>query len=230
MFTFDPGFTGTSSCQSSITFIDGPKGQLLHRGYSIEDLASKSAFLEVCFLLLNNELPRSRREFKAFEREILRRMIVHERLKAFMTGFPDGAPMACSVGTVGALSAFYHQGDVKMMDDHDRALAALRVVAKMPTIAAMSYKQSIGQQFVYPRIDLSYSCNFLRMMFMHPFEPEYLPPEVYCKTMDVLFLLHADHEQNVDVDRAARGLVGREPVRVRCRGRRVAVGTEPRRR
>ena len=197
MFTFDPGFTGTSSCQSSITFIDGPKGQLLHRGYSIEDLASKSSFLEVCFLLLNNELPRSRREFKAFEREILRRMIVHERLKAFMTGFPDGAhPMAVLVGTVGALSAFYHKGDVKVMDDHARALAALRVVAKMPTIAAMSYKQSIGQPFVYPRIDLSYSCNFLRMMFKHPFEDDYLPPEVYCKTMDVLFLLHADHEQN----------------------------------
>ena len=197
MFTLDPGFMGTASCQSSITFIDGPKGQLLHRGYSIEDLSRKSSYLEVCYLLLNNELPPSRRDFRAFEREIIRRMTVHERLKAFMTGFPDGAhPMAVMVGTVGALSAFYHRGDVKAMTDEARALACVRVVAKMPTIAAMSYKHSIGQPFVYPRGDLTYAANFLRMMFSTPMEPEYAPPAPYVRAMDALFLLHADHEQN----------------------------------
>lgn len=197
--TLDPGFTGTSSCRSSITYIDGPKGVLLHRGYRIDELASKSSYLEVCYLLLHGRLPETARRLALFEQEVTRRMTVHVRLKSFMSGFPDNAhPMAVMVGTVGALSAFYCRHSVRGMDEEARALAAVRVVAKLATVAAMSYKHSIGEPFVSPRRDLSFSANFLRMCFSSPLDTQdgFVPPKVFEQAIDLFFLLHADHEQN----------------------------------
>ncbi|EGB10485.1 hypothetical protein AURANDRAFT_23039 [Aureococcus anophagefferens] len=199
LYTLDPGFTATSSCRSSITYIDGPKGVLLHRGYAIGELAARSSFLEVCYLLLNGRLPASEKRLKKFEVEVVRRMTVHERLKAFMTGFPDGAhPMAVMVGTVGALSAFYHRGDVRAMDDAARALAAVRVVAKLPTIAAMAYRHSVGLPYVGPRAGKSVAANLLHMCFASPLDcGDWVQPSaVFEKALDVFLLLHADHEQN----------------------------------
>ncbi|KAJ8601221.1 hypothetical protein CTAYLR_003293 [Chrysophaeum taylorii] len=199
LYTLDPGFTATSSCRSAITYIDGPAGVLLHRGYAINDLAAKSSFLEVCYLLLNGTLPSSKRQLAMFKLEVTRRMTVHERLRTFVSGFPDGAhPMAVMVGTVGALSAFYCRSSVGKMDEAARALAAIRVVAKLATIAAMAYKHSIGQPFAYPRRDLSFAGNFLHLCFSSPldqgeFKP---PPKAFEEAIDVFLLLHADHEQN----------------------------------
>ena len=193
-FTYDPGFTSTASCESKITFIDGDKGVLLHRGYPIGQLAEKSSFLETCYLLLHGELPTAA-EFEPFETSITRHTMLHEQFDKFFGGFRrDAHPMAIMTGAVGALSAFYHDS----LDIHDlqqREISAHRLIAKMPTIAARAYKYSVGQPFVHPRNDLSYSENFLRMCFAVPAE-DYVPNPILTKAMDRIFILHADHEQN----------------------------------
>ncbi|WP_185268489.1 citrate synthase [Halopseudomonas xiamenensis] len=194
VFTFDPGFMATSSCESKITFIDGDKGVLLHRGYPIEQLAEKSDFLETCFLLLKGELP-TPAEKEKFDSTIKNHTMVHEQLKNFLNGFRrDGHPMAIMCGVVGALSAFYHDS-LDINDPHHREISAIRLIAKMPTIAAMVYKYSAGQPMMYPRNDLSYSENFLHMMFNTPAEIKPISP-VLARAMDRIFVLHADHEQN----------------------------------
>ena len=193
-FTYDPGFTSTASCDSAITYIDGDKGVLLHRGYSIEDLAENCDFLEVCHLLLRGELPNAQ-ERDDFRNTITYHTMVHEQLMNFFRGFRrDAHPMAIMVGVVGALSAFYHDS-TDINDPEQRMIASHRLVAKMPTIAAMAYKYSIGQPFVYPRNDLSYAHNFLRMTFGVPAEEYEVSPAVV-RAMDRIFILHADHEQN----------------------------------
>lgn len=194
VFTYDPGFMATASCESKITFIDGGKGILLHRGYPIDQLAAKSDYLELCYLLLNGELPNAE-ESKKFEATIGRHTMVHEQLTQFFKGFRrDAHPMAVMCGVVGALSAFYHDA-MDISDAYHREVSAHRLIAKMPTIAAMCYKYSTGQPFVYPRNDLSYAENFLHMMFATPCE-EYKISPVFAKAMDRIFMLHADHEQN----------------------------------
>jgi citrate synthase len=194
MFTYDPGFTSTASCESGLTYIDGDAGVLLHRGYPIGQLAEQSSFMEVCYLLLNGELP-SKSELADFTNTITRHTMVHEQLTAFFRGFRrDAHPMAILVGVVGALSAFYHDS-TDINDPEQRRIASHRLIAKMPTIAAMAHKYSVGQPFVYPRNDLSYTANFLRMTFSVPAE-EYIPDPVIVDAMDKIFILHADHEQN----------------------------------
>ena len=194
VFTHDPGFTSTSSCESSITFIDGEKGELLHRGYPIDQLAEKSHYLEVCYLLLYGELPTAA-QLEDFETRVTRHTMVHEQLHRFFTGFRrDAHPMSIMVGVVGALAAFYHDS-TDISDPHQRMIASYRMIAKIPTIAAMAYKYSIGQPFVYPKNELSYSGNFLNMVFSVPAEPYKLSP-VLERAMDLIFILHADHEQN----------------------------------
>ncbi|KQN00917.1 type II citrate synthase [Sphingobium sp. Leaf26] len=194
MFTYDPGFTSTASCESGLTYIDGDEGVLLHRGYPIGQLAEESSFMEVCYLLLNGELP-SKKELADFTNTITRHTMVHEQLSAFFRGFRrDAHPMAIMVGVVGALSAFYHDS-TDINDPEQRRIASHRLIAKMPTIAAMAYKYSVGQPFVYPRNDLSYTANFLRMTFSVPAE-DYIPDPVIVDAMDKIFILHADHEQN----------------------------------
>ncbi|MCE2572510.1 citrate synthase [Motilimonas eburnea] len=193
-FTFDPGFLATASCESEITFIDGAKGVLLHRGYPIDQLAKKSDFLEVCYILLNGEVP-NRKEFDDFHRVVMHHTMVHEQLTDFFSGFRrDSHPMAIMCGVVGALSAFYHDS-LDISDARHREIAAYRLLSKMPTLAAMSYKYSMGQPFVYPRNDLSYAGNFLHMMFAVPCE-EYVVNPVLERAMDRIMILHADHEQN----------------------------------
>jgi citrate synthase len=193
-FTYDPGFTSTASCSSAITFIDGGKGQLMHRGYSIEDLAEKSDFMEVCYLLLHGELP-SHTQKAEFEQAITYHTMLHEQMLYFFRGFRrDAHPMAVMVGAVGALSAFYHDS-TDITDPHQRMVASHRLIAKMPTIAAMAYKFSVGQPFIYPRNDLSYAENFLYMTFAVPAE-EYKVSPTLARAMDKIFILHADHEQN----------------------------------
>ena len=193
-FTFDPGFTATASCESKITFIDGDAGVLLHRGYPIDQLAEHASFMEVCFLLLNGELP-NRPELEKFEHTITNHTMVHEQLIQFYRGFRrDAHPMAIMVGVVGALSAFYHDS-TDINDPHQRMIASHRLIAKMPTIAAMAYKYSIGQPFMYPLNELSYAENFLRMTFGVPTE-EFKLNKVLARAMDKIFTLHADHEQN----------------------------------
>jgi citrate synthase len=193
-FTFDPGFMSTASCESKITYIDGDEGILLYRGYPIEQLAEKSDYLECCYLLLNGELPNTKQK-EEFVKAIRYHTMVHEQIHYFFNGFPRHAhPMSIMVGVVGALSAFYHEA-LKIESEDHRKTAALRLIAKMPTIAAMCYKYSIGQPFLYPRNDLSFSANFLYMMFGTPCET-YLPNPVLVDAMDKIFLLHADHEQN----------------------------------
>ncbi len=193
-FTYDPGFTSTASCDSSITYIDGDEGTLLHRGYSIEELAEKGDFLETCFLLLNGELPNAA-ESKDFNERVTNHTMVHEQMNRFFTGFRrDAHPMAIMCGVVGALSAFYHDS-TDISDEHQRVVASTRMIAKMPTIAAMAYKYHIGQPFVYPRNDLDYASNFLQMCFAVPSE-EYKVNPVLARAMDRIFILHADHEQN----------------------------------
>lgn len=193
-FTFDPGFTSTAACESAITFIDGDEGVLLHRGYSIEDLASNCDYMEVCYLLLNGELPNADEKAK-FEHTITYHSMVHEQLTGFYRGFRrDAHPMAIMIGVVGALSAFYHDS-TDINDPEQRMIASHRLIAKMPTIAAMAYKYSVGQPFVYPSNDLSYTENFMKMTFAVPAE-EYVHNPAVTEAMDRIFILHADHEQN----------------------------------
>jgi citrate synthase len=193
-FTFDPGFTSTASCESKITYIDGDAGILLHRGYPIDQLAEKSSFLEVCHLLLNGELP-SADEFAKFEKNITYHTMLHAQFDAFFQGFRrDAHPMAVMTGAVGALSAFYADS-INVDDAREREISAHRLIAKMPTIAARAYKYTVGQPFVSPRNDLSYSENFLRMCFAVPAE-DWKPNPVLTRAMDRIFILHADHEQN----------------------------------
>jgi citrate synthase len=193
-FTFDPGFTATGSCESKITYIDGDKGELFYRGYPIEELAEHSDFMEVAYLLLNGGLP-TPAEKKKFERDITMHTMVHEQLSTFFRGFRrDAHPMAVMCGVVGALSAFYHDS-TDINDPKQRVIASHRLIAKMPTIAAMTYKYSLGQPFMYPRNDLKYAENFLHMTFAVPCEPYNVNP-VLARAMDLIFILHADHEQN----------------------------------
>lgn len=193
-FTFDPSFTATGSCKSRLTFIDGEEGILMHRGYTIEDLAEKSSFLEVAYLLLHGELPDAKQK-QYFERDITMHTMVHEQINYFFRGFRrDAHPMAIMCGVVSALSAFYHNS-LDIWDPGQRELSALRLIAKLPTLAAMTYKYSIGQPFVYPRNDLSFSENFLYMCFSVPAEPYKINP-ILARAMDKIFILHADHEQN----------------------------------
>ena len=193
-FTFDPGFTSTAACESDITFIDGDKGILLHRGYPIEQLAEHGDFIETCYLLLYGELP-TKEQNEDFHSRITYHTMVHEQMNRFFTGFRrDAHPMAVMCGVVGALSAFYHDS-TDISDPHQRMVASLRMIAKMPTIAAMAYKYHIGQPFVYPKNSLDYASNFLHMCFSVPCE-EYEVNPVLARAMDRIFILHADHEQN----------------------------------
>jgi citrate synthase len=193
-FTYDPGFTSTAACDSAITYIDGDKGILLHRGYPIDQLAEHSSFMEVAYLLLNGELPNGN-ELGRFVHTISRHTMLHEQLSTFYRGFRrDAHPMAIMCGVVGALSAFYHDS-TDITDPKQRMIASHRLIAKMPTIAAMAYKYSIGQPFMYPQNDLSYTGNFLRMTFGVPAEPYEVNPVVE-QAMRRIFILHADHEQN----------------------------------
>ena len=194
MFTYDPGYTSTGSCESKITFIDGDKGVLLHRGYPIEDLAEKCNFEEVAFLMLTGELPDAKAK-KQFQHDITYHTMLHEQLHSFYSGFRrDGHPMAIMCGVVGALSAFYHDSLDINNPDH-RKISSYRLIAKMPTIAAWAYKYSLGQPFIYPRNDLGYAENFLYMMFATPCE-DYKVNPILAKAMDRILILHADHEQN----------------------------------
>jgi citrate synthase len=194
MFTYDPGFTSTASCESKITYIDGDVGMLLHRGYPIEQLAEQSSFMEVAYLLLNGELPKAA-ELSSFMHTITRHTMVHEQLAQFYRGFRrDAHPMAIMCGVVGALSAFYHDS-TDIDDPAQRTIASHRLIAKMPTIAAMAYKYAVGQPFIYPDNSLSYTGNFLRMTFGVPAEPYVVDPVIE-KALDIIFILHADHEQN----------------------------------
>jgi citrate synthase len=193
-FTYDPGFLSTASCNSTITYIDGDKGQLLYRGYPIEQLATGCDFLEVCYLLLNGELPQQA-ERDSFVKTITYHTMVNEQMQFFLRGFRrDAHPMAVMTGLVGALSAFYHDS-TDIHNAQHRTIAAHRLIAKMPTLVAMAYKYGVGQPFIYPKNDLSYSANFMRMMFATPCE-EYVPNPVLVRALDRIFILHADHEQN----------------------------------
>ena len=194
VFTYDPGFTSTASCDSTITFIDGDEGILTHRGYPIGELAEKSHYLEVCYLLLYGELP-SPAELEDFEHRVTNHTMIHEQMINFFRGFRrDAHPMAVMVGVVGAMSAFYHDS-TDINDEWQREVASIRLIAKMPTIAAMAYKYTIGQPFIYPRNDLDYASNFLRMCFAVPAE-DYVVDPILSRAMDRIFTLHADHEQN----------------------------------
>ena len=194
MFTYDPGFTSTASCQSAITYIDGEKGILLHRGYPIDQLAENSSFMEVAYLLLHGELP-ARKELESFSYTISRHTMVHEQMLTFFRGFRrDAHPMAIMCGAVGALSAFYHDS-TDITDPEQRMIASHRLIAKMPTLVAMAHKYSVGQPFLYPDNSLSYTGNFLRMTFGVPAEPYVVNPIIE-NAMRRIFILHADHEQN----------------------------------
>jgi citrate synthase len=193
-FTYDPGFMSTASCSSAITFLDGDKGVLQYRGYPIDQLAEHSSYLEVCFLLLNNRLP-SKEELDYFELTVTNHTMLHEALNKFYSGFRrDAHPMAIMVGVVGALAAFYHD-HMDIHNEEHRMITAYRLIAKMPTIAALSYRFANGKPFVYPRNDLNYTENFLYMMFSMPTE-EYTPSPLLAKALDLIMILHADHEQN----------------------------------
>src|SRR5215470_6449339 len=193
-FTYDPGFTSTANCSSRITYIDGDQGVLLYRGYPIEQLAQRSSFIEVCYLLLNGELP-TKRGLENFRHTITHHTMVHEQMTRFFTGFRrDAHPMAVMCGSVGALSAFYHDS-TDINDEQQRIIASHRLIAKMPTLAAMAYKYSVGQPFIYPRNDLDYPANFLQMCFAVPCEPYVVNP-IVSRALDRILILHADHEQN----------------------------------
>jgi citrate synthase len=194
MFTYDPGFLSTASCQSSITYIDGDKGELLYRGYPIEQLATKCDFLETCYLLLYGELPNETQK-KDFVSRVTNHTMVNEQMQFFLRGFRrDAHPMAVMTGLVGALSAFYHDS-TDINNPQHREISAIRLIAKMPTLVSMAYKYSAGQPYVYPKNSLSYTANFMRMMFATPCE-EYETNDVLVRAMDRIFILHADHEQN----------------------------------
>ena len=193
-FTYDPGFMSTASCNSSITYIDGDKGELLYRGYPIEQLAVNCDFLETCYLLLNGELPNAEQK-EQFSDTVTKHTMIHEQMNFFFRGFRrDAHPMSVLVGTVGALASFYHDS-LDINDAKQREISAIRLIAKLPTLAAMAYKYSIGQPFMYPRNDLSYSANFMYMMFANPCE-EYKVNDVLVRALDRILILHADHEQN----------------------------------
>ncbi|MCD6671223.1 MAG: citrate (Si)-synthase [Burkholderiaceae bacterium] len=193
-FTFDPGFMSTAACESKITYIDGDKGELLYRGYPIEQLAENCDYLQTCYLLLNGELPDDEQR-RDFEHRVTNHTMVHEQMTRFLQGFRrDAHPMAVLVGMVGALSAFYHDS-LDINDPEHRFISAIRLIAKMPTLVAMAYKYSMGQPFMYPLNRLSYSANFMRMMFGTPCE-EYEPNDVLVRALDRILILHADHEQN----------------------------------
>jgi citrate synthase len=193
-FTYDSGFLSTASCNSKITYIDGDKGELLYRGYPIEDLANKCDFLEVCSLLINGELPNAK-EKQDFENMVMHHTMVHEQMQFFLRGFRrDAHPMSVLTGLIGAMAAFYHD-EIDYSDPYAREVAQIRLIAKMPTLVAMSYKYSVGQPFVYPKNSLSYTANFMRMMFANPCE-EYEINPVLVRALDRIFILHADHEQN----------------------------------
>ncbi|MFT5588202.1 MAG: citrate synthase [Bradyrhizobium sp.] len=193
-FTYDPGFMSTAACNSAITYIDGDKGELLYRGYPIEQLAVNCDFLETCYLLLNGELPTVDERSK-FVDTVTQHTMIHDQMQFFFRGFRrDAHPMAVLVGTVGALSSFYHDS-LDITDPHHREVSAVRLIAKLPTLVAMAYKYNVGQPFVYPRNDLSYSANFMRMMFSNPCE-EYKVNDVLVRALDRILILHADHEQN----------------------------------
>jgi citrate synthase len=193
-FTYDPGFLSTAACNSSITFIDGDKGELLYRGYPIEQLAVQCDFLEVCYLILNGELPNVEQR-KDFVYRVTHHTMVHEQMQFFMRGFRrDAHPMSVLTGLVGALSSFYPDS-INLWDEEQRRISAIRLIAKMPTLVAMAYKYTAGQPYTYPRNELSYSANFMRMMFANPCE-EYRINDVLVRALDRIFILHADHEQN----------------------------------
>ncbi len=193
-FTYDPGYTSTASCSSKVTFIDGKAGKLLYRGYPIDQLAENGNYLETCYLLLYGELP-DRKHFEEFEHRVTHHTMVHEQMNRFFTGFRrDAHPMSIMVGVVGALSAFYHDS-TDIHDPVQRDVASVRMIAKMPTIAAMAHKYAIGQPFIYPRNDLDYAANFLHMCFAVPCAPYNVDP-VLARAVDRIFILHADHEQN----------------------------------
>ena len=193
-FTYDPGFTSTANCKSTITYIDGEEGTLLYRGYPIDQLAEEGNYIETCYLLLNGELP-DQDEFDKFEKSITEHTLVNEQLNRFFTGFrPDAHPMAIMCGVVGALSAFYHDS-LDINDPEQRRIACHRLIAKMPTLAAMAYKHSLGQPFMYPKNDLDYASNFLNMCFGLPTENKNVDATL-AKAMDKILILHADHEQN----------------------------------
>src|ERR1043165_8410718 len=194
VFTYDPGFTSTGSCESRITYIDGNEGVLLYRGYPIEQLAETGDFLETCYLLLYGELP-TKAQKQDFDYRVNHHTMVHEQMTRFFRGFRrDAHPMAVMCGSVGAMAAFYHDS-TDISDPMQRMIASMRMIAKMPTLAAMAYKYSVGQPFVYPKNDLDFATNFLRMCFAVPCE-EYKPNPVLARAMDRIFILHADHEQN----------------------------------
>ena len=194
MFTFDPGFVTTASCKSKITYLDGEKGILLHRGYPIDQLANQSSYLEVCYLLLYGELP-TKTQFDEFRNNLNERNMVHEHLERFYTGYLyDAHPMSMLIGVTGALSSYYHEA-MDINDPADRELTAIRVIAKMPILAAHCYKHSVGHPFIYSRDDLDYVENFLNMMFSVPMR-EYVPNPIAVKALNLLLILHADHEQN----------------------------------
>jgi len=193
-FTYDPGFLSTAACNSSITFIDGDKGELLYRGYPIEQLAVQCDFLEVCYLILNGELPNVEQR-KDFVYRVTHHTMVHEQMQFFMRGFRrDAHPMSVLTGLVGALSSFYPDS-INLWDEEQRRISAIRLIAKMPTLVAMAYKYTVGQPYTYPRNELSYTANFMRMMFANPCE-EYRINDVLVRALDRIFILHADHEQN----------------------------------
>ncbi|MGE0458085.1 MAG: citrate synthase [Bauldia sp.] len=194
MFTYDPGFTSTASCESQITYVDGDEGILLYRGYPIEQLADNGDFMETCYLLLYGELP-TKQQKEDFDWHVTRHTMIHEQMSRFFSGYRrDAHPMAVMVGTVGAMSAFYHDS-LDLFDPKQRMVASLRMIAKMPTIAAMAYKYHVGQPFVYPLNSLDYASNFLRMCFAVPAE-EYVVNPILSRAIDRIFILHADHEQN----------------------------------
>src|SRR5687767_6419179 len=194
IFTYDPGYTSTGSCESKITYIDGDEGVLLYRGYPIEQVAEHGDFLETCYLLLYGELPTAAQKAD-FVKRVTNHTMVHEQMSRFFQGFRrDAHPMAVLVGSVGALSAFYHDS-TDISDPHQRMVASIRMIAKVPTLAAMAYKYSVGQPFMYPKNDLDYSTNFLQMCFAVPCE-DYKPNPILARAMDRIFILHADHEQN----------------------------------
>jgi len=194
MFTYDPGFMATASCESGITYIDGDKGELLYRGYPIDQLAEKCNFMDVCYLLLNGELPDKQQKID-FDGQVTHHTLVHEQMHTFLHGFRrDAHPMAVLTGLVGALSAFYHDS-TDITNPQHRHISAIRLIAKMPTLVAMAYKYSLGQPYIYPQNDLSYTGNFMRMMFATPCD-DYQVNEVVERALDRIFILHADHEQN----------------------------------
>jgi citrate synthase len=193
-FTYDPGFMSTAACQSKITYIDGDKGELQYRGYPIEQLATNCDYLETCYLILNGELPNQAQRNDFVER-VTKHTMVHEQMQFFLRGFRrDAHPMAVLTGLIGAMSAFYNDG-LDINDLKQREISAIRLIAKLPTLVAMTYKYTVGQPMVYPRNDLSYTANFMRMMFAVPAE-EYKPNPVLVRALDRIFILHADHEQN----------------------------------